>query len=549
MTHVDVVLQRTDVQIPQGTTFPIFSGFLSPEDILRIAKVPNFEGWEYDDLQTPAVILSQGDSHQQLAANLLVNPTEDWQRPLSGKRKVKISEIYSDAGTKRLMANPVLLGEDRVATAGQTANIGNHQATGGIDQYSIRFTANPDQPLLILDGQHRIYGLAHNAATRGNKIPIVVLLESADYTKEFLAQIFTEVTTGAQKLSPIHEHWMKYTFSMDPFDVANYRRAMEVVISLCNTVQIDGTDNEFYNQVKFNPTHRADVGPWNVTLNCIEWTQFIVQYYENCPLPSNQKMDRDDLTKVIVRFIRAAVEKDQHQGGVADDSKLFGTVKNPHSIIRDALIKQLFKYCAANSNTAMIKSKQDWINDVLDPGNFSNSDWRLSWVTSGTLSSIWAKPSKKCANQFFGNMFSNQIANNAAISSKIKSHSQVVTIIGNRTTNGGKMSGAQGTKGSQTVGHGANVSINLNSANWPDINNGTINREWIRVAIESDTCGSSLREVRWSTAHSHGNSKISGGKQSGPIDLRGKTSPIMIVAETVGYSKDSMNTMTITVDF
>ena len=77
---------------------------------------------------------------------------------------------------------------------------------------------------------------------------------------------------------------------------------MEVVISLCNTVQIDGTDNEFYNQVKFNPTHRADVGPWNVTLNCIEWTQFIVQYYENCPLPSNQKMET-----ALERFPQASI--------------------------------------------------------------------------------------------------------------------------------------------------------------------------------------------------------------------------------------------------
>jgi len=550
MPYVDAVLQRSDYEIPEGTIYPIFSGFLSPDEILRVSKVPNFEGYEYDDTQTPAAILSVGDSHQQLAANLLVNPTEDWQRPLSSKRKVTISEVYSDVGHKRLMANPVLLGEDRVVTAGADANIGNHQATGGIDQYTIRFTANQEKPLLILDGQHRIYGLAHNAATRGKKIPVVILLQSADYTKEFLAQIFTEVTTGAMKLSPIHEHWMKYTFSMHPFDVENMKRAMKVVIALCNTVQIDGIDNEFYNQVKFNPTHRSDVGPWNVTLDCIDWTSVMYEYYENCPGPVINKMSDVELTTVIVRFTRAAVEKDQHQGaGTNDDSKLFGTVNKPHSILRDALYKQLIKYCAANSNLAKDKSKQEWIDDILDPGMFSPSDWRLPWVTAGTLSSVWAKPAKKTVNQFFANMFNNQGANNAAISSKIETHSNVATIIGNKSTPAGKMSSGAATKGSETVGHNAHVNINLDTANWPHINGGAIEREFIRVAIESDICGSTLNSVKWETTHSRGNSQISGGKQSGPIDLRGLTSPISLVVETVGYSKDSMNTMSLTVNF
>ena len=318
-----VVLQTSTVTIPTGDAFPIYTGFMTPTQILQVAEVPSYEGWRYDNSKPPNV-LNTGASHKSLAGNLKVNPTDEWQRPLNHKRKEDIAAYYN-ANKKRLMANPVLLGESP-HISGQQAQISNPTPTQGIDQVEITFTNNGKNPLLILDGQHRIFGLAHGAHTRNQPVPVVILVKEPRYEKKFLAQIFTEVTTGALKLDSLHQWWMKYTFGMKPFDQTSMKSAMKATIELCTIDTLDGVDNEFLDQIKFNPTENTLPGPYNITYNCIDWTKKFSIYYDNVPA-SHTAMTPENIAKATIRFIRAAKANDS----VGVNSKIFGNLPKPHT--------------------------------------------------------------------------------------------------------------------------------------------------------------------------------------------------------------------------
>ena len=56
MGVVSVVLQRADVTIPTGEVFPIFTGFMTPVEILKVSEVPSYAGWRYDDAKPPNVV-------------------------------------------------------------------------------------------------------------------------------------------------------------------------------------------------------------------------------------------------------------------------------------------------------------------------------------------------------------------------------------------------------------------------------------------------------------------------------------------------------------
>ena len=128
--------------------------------------------------------------------------------------------------------------------------------------YEIEFINNGKSALWILDGQHRTHGLAKHANTQNEKIPVVLLIKNSAYVMEFLAQIFTEVTTGAKDLEHIHKNWMEYSFGLGgvykkglstKIPPSPQDRAMLTVIELTTNSNFDGQHNEFYNQIKFNP--------------------------------------------------------------------------------------------------------------------------------------------------------------------------------------------------------------------------------------------------------------------------------------------------------
>lgn len=76
-------------------TYPVFIGFLSAADLVKIAEAPAF---------------SSTTSHEQIATNVLTPPIKDWQRPIDTTRVQKIADVYSN--NSELMPNPVLVSEN-----------------------------------------------------------------------------------------------------------------------------------------------------------------------------------------------------------------------------------------------------------------------------------------------------------------------------------------------------------------------------------------------------------------------------------------------------
>ena len=66
MSVVPVVLQRADVTIPTGELFPIYTGFMTPVEILKVSEVPSYDGWRYDDAQKSCSILPRQDLERDL---------------------------------------------------------------------------------------------------------------------------------------------------------------------------------------------------------------------------------------------------------------------------------------------------------------------------------------------------------------------------------------------------------------------------------------------------------------------------------------------------
>ena len=88
-------IQALEQIIVSGTqSFPVFVGFVTAEDLLRVAEVPNFKK------STP---------NSDIATNVLTPPVKEWQRPLIEDKKEKI--ILTFNGTGEFMPNPVLVAE------------------------------------------------------------------------------------------------------------------------------------------------------------------------------------------------------------------------------------------------------------------------------------------------------------------------------------------------------------------------------------------------------------------------------------------------------
>ena len=232
--------------------YPMYSGFMTPNQLINFADVPSFP---------------ENSTHAKLSINLTKDPVTDWQRPVDKVRLTRIRKSVDAAkpGTSdfdTLMANPVLIGRsDNIKPnpiSGQDCSIsiapmkielpnGSKVQVPNVSIVNINGSSS-SKPLWILDGQHRIHGLGQSpfpVDEKGRKIPEnasiladevipVVFVIDENYNPEFLAKIFTEVTTESQPMSPIHEDWMQYAFHMKPYDKQNTRLAMEVVIELTN---------------------------------------------------------------------------------------------------------------------------------------------------------------------------------------------------------------------------------------------------------------------------------------------------------------------------
>jgi hypothetical protein len=407
------------------TDYPIYVGLIAAKDILGVAEVPSF---------------SHGTSHDAIATNILQPPVKDWQRPLDALRVDQIAQLFNDTG--ELMPNPVLLGENIFASK-NVISIRSQMAPGQIPTNVLEVTIQvpaPDEqkPLWILDGQHRINGLAKSNQS-GNVIPVVLLLNGGlnAYSPSTLAKLFGQVTTSAQKLDDLHNEWLTFAFHLQDYDQSNaksseFEKAMKAVAELCRRPQLLGVNNPFFNRIRFN-SHQQEGGALQggFDYSCIELKEIIRRYYYSCSakgephLPPSAVAEQMGLAYVALTTVVTA----PHEKTV-----FFGDAEHSQKIMQDAFLIGVLSYLLEHG------SPTSW-TDVLEMLKFKTTVWDFrTWVR--TLSGGANAISKDLAIRVFKKMFQEKKlppdAGNTA--DYLRGNNAAVSIMFSYTTSSGRRS-------------------------------------------------------------------------------------------------------------
>jgi len=443
-----------------GTKYPMYSGFISAEKMVKIADVPNFY---------------KKKDHHQIASDIFKPPVDQWQRPLNEKKSNQIKRTYSDTVQDNLMANPVLIGIASL-NIGKKADveiepkcISTSSGKKIVDNYfniTVRYTTEK-KPLWILDGQHRIEGMKRSTQ-KENPVPFVLLYDEEVYTPPFLAEIFTYVTTKATPMKGLHAEWMKYSFGLDYYGQQAYKKSMDVVILLCKEAKFDGYANPFQNRIQFNPYISSDEYS-AFKFNCEELVRIIAENYYG----RGGSLGKEDLAKELVKSIKILEKLDSHSG---NNSKLFSN-DNPHKILAEGLLSGLLK----NIKISGVKSKQQWESFYLDDvRSFDQCNWSLPFVkTTGALSSGNGPPSKKIAKECFDLAFNDpNVLNNNLLTDYLQGVGAKLNLIAYKKTKSGRKSKKDIHK--ETIKPGGLQPFNINK--------GGVKREIIRIEAESSNC-------------------------------------------------------------
>jgi len=357
----------------------MYVGFLAAETITQIAEVPSF---------------AIDKKHHQIATDIAHPPVDQWQRPLSQEKANRIQQIYSDTQKHNLMANPVLLGSS--ISGGTGARISVSQKVLELPDGSRHPVQNvwvvevdcsgADKPLWILDGQHRIQGMAQSTQ-KAQPVPFVLLHKPGVYSPPFLAEIFTQVTTGATPMEELHAEWMKYAFKLDRYQQVTYQRAMSATITVCKESTFDGVPNPFQDNVQFNP-YQSSYGHFAFQFDASQWVTMFAEHAFSSPTTLSEQ----EIAGEVAKAIRALEQLDQKANST---SKLFSK-NDPHMILAEAITCALIKHAATLPQKRTLTEWKNYLSgtDVA----FDRCHWDLPFVTSkGALSSVYGKPSKTVA--------------------------------------------------------------------------------------------------------------------------------------------------------
>lgn len=357
--------------------YPIFIGFMTAGNLQSIAEAPAFA------LTTP---------HQQIAQNASASPVVEWQRPLDTDRVAKISQVFATA--TEIMPNAVLLAAPDPASI----QVG-HAGQGNL--FNVAIAVRSPKPLVILDGQHRIAGMA--AAQPHAEIPFVLLAshdQSALYQDSTFAKIFAQVTTTAEGLHPLHNEWLTYAFDLDKYDLADpssgqtsakHKKSMAAVIALCTSQHLDqarSIANPFFNRVAFNPENMKrkapspQIGPvrGGFQYDATTWESIIYSsYYGSKSIPAGL-IPPDELALEIARAYEGLVAC--HQSAALATSVLLtqaGTTGGTgHKALQDGFVHGVLRYLAEHG------APVDWHSELQARG-FQSTDWSAQlWAGSRT---------------------------------------------------------------------------------------------------------------------------------------------------------------------
>lgn len=355
--------------ISGSKTYPVYIGFLPAETILEIAEAPHF---------------TQHTSNEEIASKLDVPPIKDWQRPLITEKVDSIAALFSDVG--EFMPNPVLLSENVLSSQSNLINSKPQVVSGGIStmiwEVEIPVSTSPhaSKPLWILDGQHRIKGLAKSAQSH-NYIPVVLLLNQKGnfYDGSDLAKVFAQVTTQATKLDPIHNEWLTYAFELEDYSDSEtkyqeHRDAMQCVAKLCSMPKLGSPpiNNPFLNKVQFNQHYKTvSPDPGGFSYDCIELKKLIFKHYYDAASLSRRLPPADLAVQLGTAHdaLRRIVQN--HSTSV-----FFGDGQYGQKIMQDAFLVGVMTYLL---NTGIPTG--GW-HDVLRSLAFDRTNWNFNWVKS-----------------------------------------------------------------------------------------------------------------------------------------------------------------------
>jgi hypothetical protein len=378
--------------IVSGTqTFPIFVGFITAEELLRIAEVPNFKN------TTP---------NHDIATNVLTPPVKEWQRPLIQDKKEGIIQTFN--GTGEFMPNPVLLAERCIGPTPKIT-IDVLMATSGIPTpvkiISILEPASGEvPPLWIIDGQHRITGLGDpSCIQKNNLIPIVLLLNNGGtfYNGRNLAKIFAQVTTEATPLAPLHKEWLTFAFNLDSYAAGSpVHKAMEAVATLCKMPQNLHTNkvNGFHDDIKFNDQLSNSPKFLGHQYDCKDMSAIVSAHYysESSAFGHLDPIDLACQISTAFESLRKSVSAPH------DASVFFGDAKHVHKIMIDAFLVGVLTHLR---NTKGKRSEAEW-DDLLKKLKFHLTDCNFQKHIIKT--SRWVDKSKALALDVFAKVFRDQ---------------------------------------------------------------------------------------------------------------------------------------------
>tara|TARA_Y100000589_G_C27182333_1_gene641302 strand:- start:710 stop:2467 length:1758 start_codon:yes stop_codon:yes gene_type:complete len=380
--------------------YPIYTCMISASQLDLMADVPRF---------------SSTIDHHDLSAKLVnvpgAPPSTDWQRPMvSDKLDLIVESANKSVPHERVFPNPVLLGVNyteigRARGANFTAN---HQdnLSNGLELFELEIEYDETRPidvergkpLVIIDGQHRVIGLARSNQ-RDQFIPCVILAHPDLFSMSVMARIFSEVSTTATKLDEMHQEWMEYAFSMGSHYTTGrrhadqWRDAMKTVVLLNSEATFDDgrtarpappaayhpstSANHLRGAVKFNPHENApNYGYHHVRYESDELAAIIKkEYYGKTPAT---RLDAEDLKTCIARafFTLENVDSKRAAGG-AGGSKIFDSTTADSSVqLGVGVMIGICHFIAGHADPMSLTINQ-W-NTLWRNANLHRFDWGLT---------------------------------------------------------------------------------------------------------------------------------------------------------------------------
>lgn len=397
----NIACVRSEV-VHRGQTYPIFTGSLEANQLYDLAYVPSYDPADGNStiatrLWEPLYDPGAGAIAMGAAAGITRAPVTDrWQRP-QNPGKVANIQLYH-ANRDQIMSNPIILAAKDPLPGG--ANIVPNIVAGSPQAGSLfcnleitRAPGNGNEPLLIIDGQHRLSGL-NRGATVNEKIPFILLFDDIHhihaargnniYTPEYIAETFGIVSTTPTMLDEPHSSWMQFTFGLpeparyEPPGAVNLRKAFETGLWLGSQPQFPSAaviaagwagggprpNVVFCDRIGFNPDLPfgfMDAGGFGWQIHNLgdiinDW------YYE-----PGGPLDPELLARQISWAVEALRAWDPNQGR---DSRLFpgpGTSGIKPMIL--GIFRGLLEFIRTNGPLADYDAWQDLIRDnLVNPG-------------------------------------------------------------------------------------------------------------------------------------------------------------------------------------